>query len=334
MNKSEVLITGANGEVGHSLIRAVAEEGKHEIVALDLREPDPKLEALCKVFYRGDILDNTFLEFISSKHRFHTIFHLAGLLSSTGEKNPNLAHMVNVEGSRNIFEIGRAHCKLLGKPVVFVFSSSIAAFGVRPDDDQTKPATERQFLTPATMYGINKLYVEQLGRYYSEFYRKAEEDYIRMDFRSLRFPGLISPDTVPSGGTSDYGPEMLHAAAQNKRYECFVKPDTRMPFMVMSDAIRSLIMLASAPCENLKHRVYNVSSFSVTADQIRAQVLKHFPNAEIEYVPVPARQSIVDSWPKDMDDTCARNDWGWKPVYGFDEAFDSLLVPKVRDRYA
>ncbi len=334
MHKPEVLITGANGEVGHSLIRELALEGKCEIIALDLREPDPKLEDMCKVFYRGDILDHTFLQYISSKHRFETIFHLAGLLSSAGEKNPDLAHAVNVEGSRNIFKIARTHCKLLGKSVRFIFSSSIAAFGVRPGDNQANPTTEREFLTPVSMYGVNKLYVEHLGRYYSEFYRKAEQDYIRMDFRCLRFPGLISPDTAPTGGTSDYGPEMLHAAAKNEPYSCFVKPDTRMPFMVMSDAIRSLLMLAEAPASSLNHRVYNVSSFSVTADDIRNQVLKHFPKASIAYEPVPARQSIVDSWPNDMDDSAARRDWNWKPIYGFEAAFDELLVPKVRKRYS
>jgi nucleoside-diphosphate-sugar epimerase len=333
MSKPEVLITGANGEVGHGLIKALAADGRYHIIAIDRRDMDPELESLCKAFYQGDILDSTLIGHISNQHRFHKIFHLAGLLSSSAEKDPDLGHMVNVDGSRNILGIARAHAETPALRVVFLFTPSIAAYGVRAHDDQRQPLTERQYLTPVTMYGINKLYVEQLGRYYSELYRKNEHDLIRIDFRCLRFPGLISPDTIPSGGTSDYGPEMLHAAARGEEYACFVAPETKIPFMVMHDAIRSIMMLAHAPAENMRHRIYNVTAFSVTAAQIEDKIRRHFPDARISYAPNPARQAIVDSWPDALDDSAAKQDWDWSPIYDFRTAFEQVLIPKTKERY-
>ena len=335
MKKPEVFITGANGEIGQRLIEALAEEGTYDIVALDLREPDPALSALCKAFYRGNILDRTLISGIETNHRFDIIYHLAGLLSSTGEKNPKLAHEVNVDGSIHILQVAQNHSIAMGKPVVFMFSSSIAAYGIRPGDDTGKPVSERQYLTPKTMYGINKLYIEQLGRYYTKYYRAEDpEDGVKLDFRCLRFPGLISPDTVPTGGTSDYGPEMLHAAAQGEPYDCFVGPETMLPFMVMSDAIRALILLSRADRADMASNIYNVTSFSVTAEEIRRRVLQAFPDAEINYRIDERRQGIVDGWPAILDDGKARGEWGWVPVHDFDSAFDHILIPRVKARYA
>lgn len=335
MKKPEVFITGANGEIGQRLIEALAEEGTYDIVALDLREPDPALSALCKAFYRGNILDRALISGIETSHRFEIIYHLAGLLSSTGEKNPKLAHEVNVDGSINILQVAQNHSILMGQPAVFVFSSSIAAYGIRPADDRSQAVKERQFLTPKTMYGINKLYIEQLGRYYAKYYRGEDHDQgIKLDFRCLRFPGLISPNTVPTGGTSDYGPEMLHAAAQGDPYECFVSPETVLPFMVMSDAIRSLIKLSRAKAEEMEHNIYNVTSFSVTAEEIRQKVLQNFPDADVQYRVDERKQMIVNSWPGILDDGMARAEWGWCPEYDFDAAFDQVLIPRVKERYA
>lgn len=334
MKKPEVFITGANGEIGQRLIEYLAEEGLYDIIALDLKEPDPALSAQCKAFYRGNILDRSLISGIETHHRFEIIFHLAGLLSSTGEKNPQLAHEVNVDGSIHILQVAQNHSNLTGKPVIFVFSSSIAAYGIQPEDGRGVPVKERQFLTPKTMYGINKLYIEQLGRYYSKFYRAEDpEASVKLDFRCLRFPGLISPDTVPTGGTSDYGPEMLHAAAKGEAYNCFVNPETMLPFMVMSDAIRALVMLSRAKREDLEQSIYNVTSFSVTAEEIRQRVLAAFPNAQIGYRIEERRQAIVDSWPDILDDGLARAQWGWRPEYDFDGAFDQVLLPRVRARY-
>src|SRR5690606_19824311 len=155
-----------------------------------------------------------------------------------------------------------------------------------------------------------------------------------LDFRAVRFPGLISAITVPSGGTSDYGPEMIHAAAQNKPYECFVRPDTRIPFMVMADAVSALLNLAGADRAWLSRQVYNVTSFSLTAAQFRDHVLQAFPGAEISFRPDEKRQGIVDSWPSELNDNAARRDWGWDPQYDEQRAFEEYLIPNIKQRYA
>ncbi len=156
---------------------------------------------------------------------------------------------------------------------------------------------------------------------------------MRLDFRSVRFPGLISAETVPSGGTSDYGPEMLHAAAQNKPYACFVAPEAQIPFMAMPDAIKALMGLLDAPREKLTLPAYNVGAFSLTAAEFVTRVKKAFPNAQISFAIDAARARIVDSWPADVDDSAARRDWKWSADYGIDRAFDEYLVPAIRARY-
>jgi len=334
MTLPEALVTGANGEIGQALIRFLAEEGRFRIVGLDLSEPSPFLSAHCARFYRGNILKRALVEELKDRHRFHTIFHLAGLLSTSAEKNPALAHEVNVDGSMNMFQVAQQHANKTGRRTRFVFTSSIAAYGVRADDNHDAPVTERQYLTPITMYGVNKLYIEQLGRYYSEFFSGGGAgELTHIDFRCLRFPGLISPDTLPGGGTTDYGPEMLHAAAKGEPYVCFVRPDTKLPFMVMSDAVKALHSLADADRADLRHNIYNVTSFSVTAAEIEAEIRRHFPGSQVSYKVNPLRQAIVDSWPRDVDDRVAREDWGWRPDYGFQPAFAEVLAPKIKARY-
>jgi nucleoside-diphosphate-sugar epimerase len=186
------------------------------------------------------------------------------------------------------------------------------------------------------MYGCNKLYCEHLGRYYSRHYRQLAADKgggSTVDFRSLRFPGLISAVTTPTGGTSDYAPEMLHHAAQGLPYNCFVRPDTRLPFMAMPDAVKALLLLEAAPNANLSQLVYNVTSFSPTAQDIHDIVKNAFPSAEIGFVPHLSRQNIVDSWPGEIDDSAARSDWGWNPDYDQARAFEEYLIPAIRQRY-
>jgi threonine 3-dehydrogenase len=184
------------------------------------------------------------------------------------------------------------------------------------------------------MYGCNKLYCEHLGRYYARHYKQlAAEPMARVDFRCVRFPGLISALTVPSGGTSDYAPEMIHAAAKGEPYECFVRPDTRIPFMAMPDAVDALLQLADAPRQRLSRTAYNLSAFSPTAEQICDVVLSAFPDAQITWQIDAKRQGIVDSWPADVDDSAARGDWGFAPHYNFERAFDEYLIPTIRERY-
>ena len=185
------------------------------------------------------------------------------------------------------------------------------------------------------MYGCNKLYCEQLGRYYARFYKQlaADPQSGRVDFRAVRFPGLISAATVPSGGTSDYAPEMIHAAARNEPYACFVRPDTRIPFMAMPDAIEALLALSRAPRVALSRTAYNVGAFAPSADEIRREVLRAFPSASTTFAVDAKRQGIVDSWPEDVDDSAARRDWGFAPRYDFGRAMTEYLIPEIKKRY-
>lgn len=337
MRKPVSLITGANGEIGHGLIAHFAETGAGHVIALDLKPIDETLAAACEASIVGDILDANLLQRLVSEYEIHTIFHLAALLSTRSEYTPDTAHRVNVDGTLNLLKLAHEQSRWHGNPVKFLFPSSIAVYGL--PDVQTKDAAgavrETEWNFPTTMYGCNKLYCEHLGRYYALHYRQlaAEQVSSGVDFRALRFPGLISGVTQPTGGTSDYAPEMIHAAAQGKPYSCFVRESARLPFMAMPDAIRSLVMLADAPVEQLKQRVYNVTAFSETAGQIRARVLKSFPGAQIDFQPDVPRARIVDTWPADVDDSAARRDWGWRAEYDAERAFREYLVPTISDFY-
>ena len=213
---------------------------------------------------------------------------------------------------------------------------SIAAFGL-PDlatKARAGAVTEDQFAHPTTMYGCNKLYCEQLGHYYGHHYKQLSADVIaRVDFRCVRFPGLISAMTLPSGGTSDYAPEMIHAAARREPYDCFVRPDTTIPFMAMPDGIDALLALAAAPRDRLTRSAYNLAAFNPSAAAVRDVVLAAFPDATIGYAVDAKRQGIVDSWPAAVDDSAARRDWGFNPTYDFDRAFREYLIPTIRQRY-
>ncbi len=199
---------------------------------------------------------------------------------------------------------------------------------------ETPKVLEEQFNSPTTMYGCTKLGIEILGAYYARHYGQLVEDVpTRLDFRALRFPGLISALTVPTGGTSDYGPEMLHAAAKGEPYACFVRPDTTIAFMAMPDAVKALLAITAVPAASLTRTAYNISSFSLSAEEFRQQVLAAFASANISFTPDIRRQQIVDSWPMDMDDSAARRDWGWTPDYDLQRCFEEYLVPAIRDRY-
>ncbi|MBL8731650.1 MAG: NAD-dependent epimerase/dehydratase family protein [Planctomycetes bacterium] len=339
MSKRPVaLVTGANGEIGRSLIETLHRDGRYRVVTLDLSPLPEKYRPLCFETYAGNILDRYLLDQLAAHHEIEAVFHLAALLSTRGERDPELAHQINVEGTLHLLRMAQSLTLRLDRPVKFIFPSSIAAYGI-PTLAEKKAlgrVREDQGLEPITMYGINKLYAEHLGRYFMRHYRMLSansERAIRLDFRSVRFPGLISSETVPSGGTSDYGPEMLHAAAQNKPYACFVAPEAQIPFMAMPDAIKALMLLLDAPREQLTLPAYNVGAFNPPAAEFAARVKKAFPRAQISFEIDPARARIVDSWPADVDDSKARRDWGWSPDYGIDRAFDELLIPAVRARY-
>ncbi|HQF61233.1 MAG TPA: NAD-dependent epimerase/dehydratase family protein [Anaerolineaceae bacterium] len=337
MRKEVVLITGANGEIGHDLITHLGKNGEAHVIALDVAPLDDALRPYCERFIQGDILDGLLLGRLVAEYEVRTIFHLASILSTKAEYNPETAHRVNVEGTLNLLRLAVEQAAWQGRPVKFLYPSSIAAYGLPdiPTKNAAGKVKEDAYLQPKTMYGINKLYCEHLGRYYTYHYRQLAADTPKnsVDFRCIRFPGLISAQTVPTGGTSDYGPEMLHHAAQGLAYACFVRPDSRLPFMVMADAVKSLLELEAAPVEKLSQRVYNVTSFSPAAQEIYEIVLKAFPKAEITFSPHASRQGIVDSWPGDVDDSAARQDWGWKPDYDQKRSFDEYLIPAIRERY-
>ena len=242
-----------------------------------------------------------------------------------------------MEGTLNLLEFAQNERQSHGRPVTFIYPSSIAAYGM-PDlgtKARVPPVLEDAFNQPTTMYGCNKLYAEHLGRYYSRHYKQLSSETVsgRVDFRCVRFPGLISAVTLPSGGTSDYAPEMIHAAAEGNPYACFVREDTRIPFMAMPDGVEALLRLAGAPAASLTRQVYNVGAFNPSAGEIRAFVLEAFPGARITFEPDLKRQGIVDTWPADVDDSAARKDWGFAPRYDLGEAFRSYLIPEIGKRY-
>jgi nucleoside-diphosphate-sugar epimerase len=338
LRKPAILVTGASGEVGYGLIEQFEPNDDIQIVALDLKEITGPLREKCGASLIGDILDENMLQRLVTEYEIHAIYHFAALLSTRAEYTPETAHRVNVEGTINLLKLAHEQARWHGNKVKFIFPSSIAVYGL-PSLEMKKKAgkvKETEWVFPTTMYGCNKSYCEQLGRYYALHYRQlaAEVAPSGVDFRSLRFPGLISAVTMPTGGTSDYAVEMIHAAAHGKPYACFVAPEAQIPFMVMPDAIRSLQLLAAAPQEKLTQSVYNVSAFSLTAEQLRQRVLRAFPNAEISFTPHPARAQIVDTWPADVDDMPARRDWGWKPLYDASRAFEDYLIPHISRHYA
>jgi nucleoside-diphosphate-sugar epimerase len=338
MRKPVVLITGAEGEIGHGLINRLAAEGARPLITLDLAPLDTTLARLVTREFTGSVLDNGILERMLAEFEVDLIFHLAALLSTRSEFTPVTAHHVNVEGTLNLLEFAQREGESHGRTVVFLYPSSIAAYGL--PDAATKARAgkvkEDDWNHPTTMYGCNKLYCEQLGRYYARHYKQLAADAPtgKVDFRCVRFPGLISAMTVPAGGTSDYAPEMIHAAASGEPYGCFVRPDTRLPFMAMPDAVEALVRLAASPRKCQTRTAYNVTAFNPSAEEIRQVVRAAFPHARIEYEIDPKRQGIVDSWPADVDDTAARRDWNFSPQFDFTRAFSEYLIPTIRQRYA
>jgi nucleoside-diphosphate-sugar epimerase len=332
-----VLITGAGGEIGHGLIDKLAAQAEVRIVALDLHPMDEAVAAKCHRVVAGDILDTALLESLSAAYDFDVIHHLAALLSTTSERQPTLAHKVNVEGTMNLLEMAIGQARLQGRDIAFLYPSSIAVYGM-PDlaaKAKAGKVKETEWLTPHTMYGTNKLYCELLGVYYSEHYRQLDAEVPKghVDFRGIRFPGLVSAVTVPTGGTSDYGPEILHMAAQGKPYACFVREDARIPFMAMPDGVDALLTLAAAPRASLKRRVYNIGAFAPSAGEIVEITRRSFPKADVTFTPDVKRQGIIDTWPADVDDSAARLDWGWRPAFGMERAFAEYLIPAITRRY-
>lgn len=335
MTEKLVLVTGACGEIGQALVQGLAKQGGYRIVTSDLAPLPDSIKDISSEHVQGDLVYKikNFYDY-----DFDVIFHLAASLSSKAEVASEEAHRINVEGTMQLLMLAAYRSDKYQKSVKFLFPSSIAAYGMSTPEVKRLAGCvkEDEYNTPHTMYGCNKLYCEKLGMYYSKYFGQRHLDEVpphMLDFRAIRFPGLISAFTLPSGGTSDYGPEMLHAAAQGTPYACFVREDTKISFMAMPDAIKSLLMLLDVPRQRLNHVVYNIAAFAITAGEFRDRAVKAFPGADITFVPNPRRQGIVDSWPEDVDDTLARAEWKWKPDYSADAFFDDYFLPEIRKRY-
>jgi threonine 3-dehydrogenase len=329
MNRSLALVTGAGGEMGRLLVPALVRRGV-DVVALDLAALPPELEAQCAASARMNILDTAGVQQLMRSHQPGLVFHLAAMLSGHAERDPELAHRVNVDATLSLYAL----CRQATEPVRFLFPSSIAVYGLPDAATKTEqgPIKEWMWNTPTGIYGCNKVYCELVGNYLSR--RSSDEVGDGFDFRAIRFPGLISAETLPSGGTTDFAPEMIHAAAKSEAYSCFVTEESRLPFMTMPDAIEALLTLAESDASKLSRRVYNIKGFSCSAGEILEQVRRHFPDAEVSFASVQAKQRIVDSWPADVDDSRARRDWGLTHRHGLAEAFDDYLIPALRQRYS
>jgi threonine 3-dehydrogenase len=306
----KVLITGALGQIGSELMCALhGKLGGDNIIATDVREPWKEILENCN-YEKLDVMDAKAVADICKRKQIDTIFHLAAILSANGEKNPQLAWNVNMQGFYNVLEVARE----LGIKQV-ICPSSIAAFGPDTPKDNTPNET---ILRPTSMYGVTKVAGELLGNYYVQKYN--------LDVRGMRFPGIISWKTPPGGGTTDYAVEIYYEALKKKKYTCFLREDTVLPMMYMPDAIKVLIDIAEADFAKLKHHCdYNVTAMSFSAAELAACIKKRIPDLQVDYKP-DFRQQIADSWPRSLDDSFARKEWGWKPDYDIEMMTDDMLT--------
>jgi len=300
MLKERILVIGASGQIGVELTLALrAIYGNNNVIASDLREQNPLLEGTGP-YVALDVMNKEMLHVQVIRQGITQIYLLAAILSATGEKNPNLAWHLNMQGLLNVLDIAREE-----KLHKVYWPSSIAVFGPTSPREN---CPQRTIIEPVTVYGISKYAGEFWCNYYNQRYG--------IDVRSLRYPGLISYKSAPGGGTTDYAVEIFHEALEQGSYECFLQPDTYLPMMYMPDAIRATLELMEAPADKIKVRhSYNISAVSFSPAEIATAIQHHLPHFTISYKP-DYRQQIADGWPQSIDDTVARNDWGWK------EAFD------------
>jgi len=312
MDSDTILVTGACGQIGSELVMALRARGNN-VIATDLKVPSRELLESGE-FQRLDVLNKSSLATIVSKFKVNQIYHLAALLSATGEQNPELAWRVNMKGLRNILD-----CSVeLGVKRLF-FPSTIAVFGPTSPKQNTP---QHCVMEPNTIYGISK----QAGERWCDYYYQKKG----LDVRSLRYPGLISYKTKAGGGTTDYAVEIFFEAVKHKQYNCFLSENTILPMMYMPDAIRGTIELMNAPASSLSIRsAYNFSAFSFSPQDLAKCITVEVPDFSIQYAP-DFRQAIADSWPASIDDSFARNDWGWKPEFTLEKMTKDMLSNIMR----
>ncbi|KAJ1148869.1 hypothetical protein NDU88_001693 [Pleurodeles waltl] len=303
-----VLITGGLGQLGVGLAKLLRKQfGKNNVILSDIRKPPDS------VFYSGpfiysDILDYKNLREIVVNNRITWLIHYSALLSAVGEANVPLARAVNITGLHNILDIAAEHSLRLFVP------STIGAFG---PTSPRNPTPDLCIQRPRTIYGVSKVHAELMGEYYH--YRYG------LDFRCLRYPGIISADTQPGGGTTDYAVQIFHDAMKTGKFDCNLKPDTRLPMMYIDDCLRATLEVLEAPAEALSMRTYNINAMSFTPEELAEEVQKHLPELKVSYNVDAVRQGIADSWPMDFDDRNARKDWGWKHEYDLPELVTTML---------
>ena len=301
----KILVTGAYGQIGTVLTETLRDRyGTAAVLASDLH---PK-ESESGNFELLDILDEQRLRQLVEQYEIEEIYHLAALLSAVGEKNPRLAWKVNMEGLMNVLEVAKNY-----KLRVF-FPSSIAAFGGASPREMTP---QDAIMQPETVYGISKVASENWCNYYHDNYG--------VDVRSVRYPGIIGYQSLPGGGTTDYAVEIFHKALAGEDYDCFLRADATMPMMYMEDAIHATIQLMEAPANKLSVKTsYNIAAFSFSPLEITQEIQKYYPDFKVKYIP-DFRQKIADSWPKTIEDSIARQDWGWQPKFTFESMVKDML---------
>lgn len=327
MSKSKVLITGASGEVGRLLLPKLLERyDPDQIVLMDRARPHMAPPEHV-TFIEGDVSNLLELDSLDYEN-WDRIYHLAAILSAKGEENPRATHRINTWGSLQVFELARKSTERTGERVRVMFPSTIAVYGLDGTSRRTN-VQEDEFLSPVTIYGVSKLGIEQAGRYYARHF-KIGRDIPRIDFRAVRFPGLLSPASEPGGGTTDFGPHILYHAKKRLPYVCPVGPSTTLPFMAMSDAIEALINLGDADLDPESPLVYNVSSFSMSAEEFVEVASDAFGQIEVEYEEDPVKQAIADTWPESIDDSLARGIWKWAPKYNHNTTFSDYMIPGLK----
>ena len=299
MVKEKILVIGASGQIGVELTLALRKiYGNANVVASDLREQNPLLVGTGP-YVSMDVMNKEMLHVQVIRQGITQIYHLAAILSATGEKNPSLAWHLNMQGLLNVLDIAREE-----KLQKVYWPSSIAVFG---PTSPKKNCPQQTIIEPTTVYGISK--------YAGEFWCNYFHQRFGVDVRSLRYPGLISYKSPPGGGTTDYAIEIFYEALEEKKYECFLDENAYLPMMYMPDAIRATIELMEAPADKISIRTsYNISAMSFSPKEIATEIKKHIPDFKISYKP-DYRQAIANSWPQSIDDSVARKDWGWKEEY-------------------
>jgi nucleoside-diphosphate-sugar epimerase len=310
MAKERILVIGASGQIGVELTLALRKiYGNNNVIASDLREENDLLKGTGP-YVSLDVMNKEMLHVQVIRQGITQIYLLAAILSATGEKNPNLAWSLNMQSLLNVLDIAREE-----KLSKVYWPSSIAVFGPTSPKDNCPQQT---VIEPITVYGISK--------YAGEFWCNYYHNRYGVDVRSLRYPGLISYKSAPGGGTTDYAVEIFHQAVEEKKYECFLKEDTYLPMMYMPDAIRATIELMEAPASKISIRTsYNISGMSFSPKEIATEIQKKIPEFEMGYKQ-DYRQAIADSWPKSIDDSLARNDWGWKQDFNLENMVNDMML--------